>query len=423
MSFENEQGFQEEQVTEQLPTDVSADEADFQPEEQVQAVEESVEVIPEEKPKKVKKRWSATKAIALILVCSILSGACGAAAALFLPKILNQKGTTAIYEGVREPMNLEVIQVGTDKVLTPAQVYAANVQATVGIQTSITTNYWGYQTTSAVAGSGFVLTPDGFVATNYHVVENANSITVTMYDGTTYPAFVVGFDADLDFAVLKMDAEGLQAVVLGDSDELYVGDEVMTIGNPLGELTFSLTVGVVSALDRQITLSDGATNDFIQTDCAINSGNSGGAMFNSHGEVIGIASAKYGGSSIDNIGFAIPINHTRAIIEDLIEKGYTTKPYLGVTVTDVSAQMQNAGKPKGAMVYSVEEDGAAAAAGIRPNDIITGMDDKVIEGRDDLVSAIADCTVGQTITFHVYRNGQAFTTDATLGEMISSIEY
>ena len=420
MTFDNEQELQEE-VTEQLINDVSADEVDFERSEQEQTPVTPVVEIDEEKPKKVKKTWSVTKAVALILVCSLLSSMIGAAAAVFLPKII--KGKTFIYVGTHEPMELEEIQVGTDKVLTPAQVYAANVEATVGIQTSITTNYWGYQTTSAVAGSGFVLTPDGFVATNYHVVENATSITVTMYDGTAYPAFVVGIDPELDFAVLKIDAQNLKAVILGDSDELYVGDEVMTIGNPLGELTFSLTVGVVSALDRQITFSDGATNDFIQTDCAINSGNSGGAMFNSYGEVIGIASAKYGGSSIDNIGFAIPINKTRAIIEDLIQNGYTTKPYLGVTVTDVSPQMLKTGKPEGAMVYSVEEDGAAAAAGIRPNDIITGMDDITITGRDDLVNAIKDCVVGQTVTFHIYRNGQTFSTDATLGEVITYLEY
>ena len=423
MSFENEQEYQEEQVNEQLTTDVSADDEDFQSEEQAQIFGEPVTETIEEKPKKMKKTWSATKAIAFVLVCSILSGACGAAAAIFLPKILNQKGKTVLYEGVREPMDLEIIQIGTDKVLTPAQVYAANVKATVGIQTSITTNYWGYQTTAAAAGSGFVLTPDGFVATNYHVVDNANSIKVTMYDGTTYPAFLVGFDEEHDFAVLKIDAEGLQPVVLGDSDELYVGDEVMTIGNPLGELTFSLTVGAVSALDRQITFSDGVTNDVFQTDCAINAGNSGGPMFNSYGEVIGIATGRYGGSGVDNICFAIPLNIVRPVIEDLIKNGYTTKPYLGVTVTDVSPQMLKAGRPEGAMVYSVEEDGAAAAAGIRPNDIITGMDDMTITGRDNLVQSIAKCKVGQTVTFHIYRNGQTFTTDATLGEAIVTVEY
>ena len=370
------------------------------------------------------KGWTAGKVIALTLVCSLLASMLGAAGVIFY----NQHGkagnkTTTIYEGNREPINLEHIQVDTSKLLTPAQVYAANVQATVGIQTSITTNYWGYQTTAAAAGSGFVLTPDGFVATNYHVVDNANSIKVTMYDGTAYPAFLVGFDEEHDFAVLKIDAEGLQTVVLGDSSNLHVGDEVMTIGNPLGELTFSLTVGAVSALDRQITFSDGVTNDVFQTDCAINAGNSGGPMFNSYGEVIGVATGRYNGSGVDNICFAIPINIVMPVIEDLIEKGYTTKPYLGVTVTDVNPQMLKAGIPMGAAVYSVDENGGAVVAGIRPNDIITAVDDTVVEGRADLADALAACQVGQTVTLTVYRNGQTFITNAVLGEMIVAIEY
>lgn len=423
MSFENEQEYQQEQEELQNVVDVDADDADFQPEEPVAPAEEPVVEVVQEKPEKAKKSIGLVKAVALILVCSLLSGLCATAATYFLPKVIAENNKTAIYEGVREPIELEVIQVGTDKLLTPAQVYAANVEASVGIQTSITTNYWGYQTTAAAAGSGFVLTSDGFVATNYHVVEDANSIKVTMYDGTTYPASLVGYDAEHDFAVLKVNAEGLQPVILGDSSELYVGDEVMTIGNPLGELTFSLTVGAVSALDRQITFSDGVTNDVFQTDCAINAGNSGGAMFNSYGEVIGIATGRYGGSGVDNICFAIPINIVRSVIEDLIANGYTTKPYIGVTVTDVSLQMQRSGKPAGALIYSVEEDGAAAAAGIRPNDIVTQINEQPVEKRNDLVRIIAECEVGQTITLEVYRNGQTFTVDATLGETIVSVEY
>lgn len=429
MTFDNEFE-QQPETTEEI---VESCEPECAVEEETQdavTVPESVAAEPEITVPKRKKGWTGGKVIALTLVCSLLSGILGGAGAILINKyvINGGKGRTTIYEGVREPMELEIEQVGTDKILTPAQVYAANVKATVGIQTSITTNYWGYQTTGAVAGSGFVLTPDGFVGTNYHVVEGATSITVTMHDGTTYGAYVVGYDAKLDFAVLKMDAEGLQPVVLGNSDQLYVGDEIMTIGNPLGELTFSLSVGVISALDREITVSDGSTNAFIQTDCAINSGNSGGAMFNSHGEVVGIATAKYSGetssgSYIDNIGFAIPINQARSMIEQLIENGYATKPYLGVTVTDVSSQMQNAGRPKGAVVYSVDENGAAAAAGIRPNDIIVAVNGTVIKGFADLSEQLAKCEVGQTITLSVYRNGQTFTTDAVLGEIIVSTEF
>ena len=160
----------------------------------------------------------------------------------------------------------------TGKEMTAAEVYAANVNSTVGITTSITTNYFGYQTTSAAAGSGFILTQDGYILTNYHVVEGSNSIKVTTYDGTGYDATLIGYDESNDIAVLKIDATGLTPVVLGDSDKLNVGDSVVAIGNPLGELTFSLTSGAVSALNREVTLSSNVTMDLIQTDCAINSG-------------------------------------------------------------------------------------------------------------------------------------------------------
>ena len=177
----------------------------------------------------------------------------------------------------------------------------------------------GFQTTAAASGSGFILTDNGYVLTNYHVIEDASSITVTMYDGSSYDAALVGYDESNDIAVLKIEAEGLTPVVLGDSDHLNVGDSVVAIETPWESLPFSLTSGAVSALDREITLSNGVTMDLIQTDCAINSGNSGGALFNLYGEVIGITNAKYSGSgssseaSIDNIGFAIPINHVRGL--------------------------------------------------------------------------------------------------------------
>lgn len=179
-------------------------------------------------------------------------------------------------EGVREKSVLDITAIDTSKEMTPAEVYAANVNSTVGITTSVTTNFWGFHTTSAAAGSGFILTDDGYIITNHHVIENSDSITVSLYDGTTYEAELIGYDASNDIAVLKVEAEGLTPVVIGDFENLNVGDSVIAIGNPLGELTFSLTSGAVSALDREITLSNSVTMELIQTDCAINSGNSGG---------------------------------------------------------------------------------------------------------------------------------------------------
>ena len=361
-----------------------------------------------------------TVLVAVGLVLALLMGLLGSA----IGNSLFGKGSTTIYEGQRESSVIDVAKVDTGKLMTPAEVYAANVNSTVGITTSVTTNFWGFQTTSAASGSGFILTGDGYVLTNYHVIESSNSISVTLYDGKSYDAVLIGYDESSDIAVLKIDAEGLTPVVLGDSDNLNVGDSVVAIGNPLGELTFSLTSGAVSALNREITLSNSVTMNLIQTDCAINSGNSGGALFNLYGEVIGITNAKYSGSgsgaSIDNIGFAIPINHVRGIVESIIENGYVAKPYIGVTVTDVSEETMGYGLPAGAAVRAVSEDSPAEKAGLQVNDIITAVNGKEISGRTGLSEAVSAASVGDTLTLTVYRQGNTISVDVTVGEQIQS---
>lgn len=361
-----------------------------------------------------------TVLVAVGLVLALLMGILGSA----IGNSLFGKGSTTIYEGQRESSVIDVAKVDTGKLMTPAEVYAANVNSTVGITTSVTTNFWGFQTTSAASGSGFILTGDGYVLTNYHVIESSNSISVTLYDGKSYDAVLIGYDESSDIAVLKIDAEGLTPVVLGDSDNLNVGDSVVAIGNPLGELTFSLTSGAVSALNREITLSNSVTMNLIQTDCAINSGNSGGALFNLYGEVIGITNAKYSGSgsgaSIDNIGFAIPINHVRGIVESIIENGYVAKPYIGVNVSDVSEETMGYGLPAGAAVKAVSEDSPAEKAGLQVNDIITAVNGKEISGRTGLSEAVSAASVGDTLTLTVYRQGNTISVDVTVGEQIQS---
>lgn len=215
-------------------------------------------------------------------------------------------------------------------------------------------------------------------------------------------------------------------MVLGDSDNLNVGDSVVAIGNPLGELTFSLTAGVVSALDREVTLSSNVTMDLIQTDCAINSGNSGGALFNFYGEVIGITNAKYSGSgssseaSIDNIGFAIPINSVRGIVQSIIEKGYISKPYIGVSVSPVSQEALNYGLPQGAAIMSVTEGAPPRPAGLKVNDIITKVNGADISSSDDLKDIISASTPGDTLALTVYRQGEIIELTVEIGENIQS---
>ena len=382
-------------------------------------------------PEQKKKGGKAGKVVALLLACALVGGGSGFGAAALMqknaaaqPQSTTQAASDAsvMLEGKRQTAALQVASIDTGTVLTPSEVYAQNVNSTVGITTSITTNYFGYQTTAAAAGSGFILTQDGYILTNYHVVENSNSIKVTAYDGTSYDAQLIGYDESNDIAVLKVDATDLTPVVLGDSDTLNVGDTVVAIGNPLGELTFSLTTGAVSALNRPVTFSTGTTMNLIQTDCAINSGNSGGALFNLYGEVIGITNAKYSSSSssseasIDNIGFAIPIDQVRSIFESIITNGYIVKPYIGVTVSDVSSESQSYGLPQGAAVRSVTENGPAAEAGLQENDIITTVNGETVTGSNDLVKLVKASAAGDTLELTVYRQGQTLTLTLTVGE-------
>ena len=196
--------------------------------------------------KEKKTGLTAGRVIALLLCCALIGGAAGVGGAALMNGSRNGSGwlpsgtrESVVYEGERESTVLSVSKIDTSRLMTAAEVYAANVNSTVGITTSITTNYFGYQSTAAASGSGFIITSDGYIVTNYHVIENSNSITVTLYDGTAYEATVVGYDESNDLAVLKVEAAGLTPVVLGDSDNLNVGDSVLAIGNPLGELTFS----------------------------------------------------------------------------------------------------------------------------------------------------------------------------------------
>lgn len=386
---------------------------------------------PPAQPPKPKK--TGARLVALALCFSLLGSILGAGGVLLASRLTSGKAAESVdkenlslmLQGQRESSVIETVNVDTSRQMTAAEVYAANVNSTVGITTSITTNFWGYQSTAAVAGSGFIISNDGYILTNYHVIEDSSSITVTLYNGETYDGTIVGYDESNDIAVLKIDAENLTPVVLGDSDNLNVGDQVVAIGNPLGELTFSLTAGTISAKDREITLSGNITMNLLQTDCAINSGNSGGALFNLYGEVIGVTNAKYSSSSstqasIDNIGFAIPINHIRSIVESIIEKGYLSKPYIGVSVTDVSAESRFYGLPQGAAVRAVAEGGPAEKAGVQTGDIILAVNGTEITGSAALVKQISAVQIGSTLNLTVYRQGETLELTVTVEEQIQS---
>ena len=311
--------------------------------------------------------------------------------------------------------------------LSLADLYEENVVSTVGITISGRTNSrYGYGYTYQASGSGFIITEDGYILTNYHVIENSDTVTVATYDDQTYEAEIIGYDETNDIAVLKIDAENLRPVTLGNSDKLRVGDSVFAIGNPLGELTFSLTHGVVSALSRNVRTEAGNSMNLIQTDCAINSGNSGGALFNSRGEVIGITNAKYSSSGmseaeIDNVGFAIPVNSVTRIVTSIIENGYVLKPYIGVTVSPISDETAGiTGIKAGAVVLDVTEGGPADQAGIRVNDVIVKVDRTEIKDSNDLVQVISKSEPGDVMTFNIYRQGEEIQIDVEIGSKTQS---
>jgi serine protease Do len=294
--------------------------------------------------------------------------------------------------------------------LTAGQVYAQNVQSVVLIESTVTANMYGQTATGVASGSGFILMEDGYVVTNYHVIEGASSVAVVLHDGKRYPAAVTGYDRTNDIAVLKVDAQGLDAVEIGSSSDLIVGDQVVAIGNPLGELTSTLTVGYVSAKERTVS-TDGTIINMIQTDAAINSGNSGGPLFNMKGQVVGITTAKYSGASasgatIEGIGFAIPMDDVMGAVEELIQNGYIKSAYLGVMVQNMDPSAASIyGLPVGAYVVGVEEGYCAQRSGIREKDIIVAVGDVKISVIADLTRALRAYAPGDVVEIKVYRAG------------------
>ena len=326
----------------------------------------------------------------------------------------NRSGSSStVLQGNRDYTVLNTGVVDTSEEHTAAEIYAANVNSTVGISTSIDYNYYGSKTTAAVSGSGFILTDDGYIVTNYHVVKDAKEVKVTTYDNKSYPAEIIGYDEDNDIAVLKIDAKDLTPVILGDSDTMNVGEDVVAIGNPLGELSFSLTKGCISALNRTITI-DNKPMTLIQTDCAINSGNSGGALFNMYGEVIGITNAKYSNNgdindaAIESIGFAIPINTVRGMIESIIEKGYVSKPYIGVYAETVTSQTDYKAT-SGIGIHDIIAGSPAERADLRKGDVIIKIDGKYVTDIAELKSNIARVGIGGKLELTILRDGKELT--------------
>ena len=379
---------------------------------------------PIQEMKPVKKNRTGLKFTAIALCCALVGGAVGGGVVWGVSN--SGDDSTSINVSDRTVSQVAVNKVDGQTAMTDTEVYAANVNSVVSINVTGASGYniFGQPVQSAASGSGFILTTDGYIVTNYHVIKNAQTIQVTLYSGAEYEAQYVGGDEDYDIAVLKIDATDLQAVTLGDSDQLNVGDHVLAIGNPLGELTFSMSGGMVSSVNRTINV-DGTPFNMIQTDTSINPGNSGGPLLNSYGEVVGIVSAKYSstgssGESVEGLGFAIPINDVSSMIQDIMTNGYVTnRAYLGATIGTLNASMAQQYRydiTEGAFVYSVEEGGPADQAGLQLGDVITAIDGTEITSLDDLTAAKKNYVTGDTSTLTVYRQGETITVELTWGE-------
>lgn len=342
-------------------------------------------------------------------------------------KIENSYSNMQNQENFSKPKtNLTNISNSTD---VAVEVASSVLPSIVGIEVTYNVNSWFGSSQASATGSGVIISEDGYIITNNHVVstENANSsyysiseakgLKVKLYgDNTEYEAKIIGTDAYTDLAVIKIEKNGLTPAVLGNSDELKVGEFVMALGNPLG-MDFSVTAGIISAVNREVSASDGNTYLAIQTDAAINSGNSGGALVNSNGEVIGINNLKLSGTGIEGIGFAIPINSTTDVVSQLIEFKTVKRPYIGISGQSIDSNITEIyGLPAGISVQSVVENSPASSAGLKKGDIITKIEGKEVKTVAELNRIKYEYKIGDTITLTILRNGKEEEIKITLGE-------
>ena len=376
------------------------------------------------KPKKVKKASGQTwkKIVAAVLIIALVAGSCGITAGVLnsmwqdrmdsLTLAMNQKINALKQEnsnnhGTAVTPGGSSVTVGN--LLTPSQVYQSCINSVVAITTYVKSTS-GNTYAAYGSGSGFIMSADGYVVSNSHVVSGTDKLIVTTHDGQEYEAKLVGSDTANDVALLKIEASGLQAVVVGSSDSLAVGDQVVAIGNPLGELTATQTVGYISGKDRAVT-TDGTVINMLQTDAAINSGNSGGPLFDMYGRVVGITTAKYSGTtgsgaSIEGIGFAIPIDDVFDILDDLKNYGYVTGGYLGVSVSDTDADAASMfNLPVGAYIHEVTPGSCAEKGGLLPKDIILEFGGYEIGGLNDLTRALRKFKAGDEVAVTIFRSG------------------
>lgn len=366
-------------------------------------------------PPQSKKPFYQRHTSLLMLGCLLLGGVGGFGGSLLANQI-NASNKAVIYQGVEQKdQNGDTITNMSVK-----DIVANTEKSVVEITTeSAATDSFFSQMVTTGAGSGVIISNNGYIVTNHHVIDGANKITVRTKEGKEYSAKLIGSDQKTDLAVLKIEATDLKAAVLGTSDSLSVGDEAIAIGNPLGELGGTVTRGIISALDREITI-DGQSMTLLQTDTAINKGNSGGGLFDNSGKLIGIVNAKSSGTSVEGLGFAIPIDTAKPVIESIIENGYVTgRPQLGVSMVDVNDELsafQAGVNDLGVYIAKVVKGSAAEEAGLKVKDRVISVEGTEIQSSSQISKLIDGKQVGDTIEIIVEREGKEVTLQATLKE-------
>lgn len=288
---------------------------------------------------------------------------------------------------------------------------------------SVSTNPFFSQYVQSGAGSGVIITSDGYIITNNHVVSGAQQVTVTTHDGDEYAATVIGTDSQTDIAVLKIEADGLTPATIGDSDALVVGEYAMAVGNPMGELGGTVTDGIISGLNRSVEV-EGQNMTLLQTSAAVSPGNSGGGLFNERGELIGIVNAKSIEEGADGLGFAIPINTAMSVAQSLIENGYVTgRPAFGIQVLSISTvedALQAGVNQLGVYIVSVDEGSAAEKAGLEAGDLFVSVDGKAVTSTSDVTGALEGRSAGDTVEVQVVRDGRVVSVTVTLQEQTAA---
>lgn len=387
-------------------------------------------------PVKTPKKSGSGKKVALI-ACSIALAMCvgfgGGMMGAYMMKDSDEKtvavtadeSTKVVTSKENKDDGIKVVETSkSSKGTTTVQQVVKNVKDSVVEITTESTSYGSFYRQYVVqgAGSGVIITEDGYILTNNHVVEDSSNIKVTLTDGNSYDATVVGTDETLDVALLKIDAQNLTVATLGSSSDLEVGETAIVIGNPLGKLGGTVTTGIISAQNRSIEI-DGKKMELLQTDAAINPGNSGGGLFDAEGSLVGLVVAKSlstsSGETVEGIGYAIPIDNIKSILDDLKTKGHVSRAYLGISTVKVGSEQEKSRygvEKEGVYVYTVYKGQAAEKADIRVGDLILKFDGKDVDTPDNLSKMVTEKAPGDKVNMVIYRDGEEITVSVTLGE-------